>query len=120
LFIGGAWQPQYNLSYSPSFVFSPRTEASEAMSGAETLDARPARRVARGSLDWLSESEAMGVIFDLQRQIGDHGEVLYIYDPDDVINRVRRSFLGRLRRLSPITHPYLHVHQWPFEIQEIL
>ncbi len=120
LFIGDGWQPIYNMSYGNTVQYTPRTDVAEALSGTETFDVRPARRVQRCALDWLTPAEASGRAFELQRRVGIDGEVLFVHDPADPINRHRRCFLGRLRQLSAIEHPYFNVHRMPVEIQEIL
>lgn len=119
-FISDGWRPAKTLSYGSSIGFQARTDVAEAISGAETFDVRPPRRVQQLSLDWLSSSEAMGKALELQRQVGIHGEVLYLHDENDRINMHRRSFLGRLRTLSPIEHPYYDTHRVAVEIQEVL
>ena len=119
LFIGGGWQPQYNQSYGGERGFVVNTDVTETMSGAETFDIRPSRRVVRFRLDWLSDAEAVS-LFDMQRAVQTHGEVLYIYDPVDVINRARHSFLGRLRKLPLIEHARFNNSNIPFEIVEVI
>jgi hypothetical protein len=119
LFVGDGFHPAYNLSYGNAFGWSPRTDVVEALSGAESFDVKPARRVQTIAFDWLSTAESV-TIMELQRKTGVHGEILYLHDPADVINRHRRCFLGRLETLSPIEHPYFDTHRWPVRIREIL
>ena len=120
VWISDAWQPVYNMSYPESAGYQSRTTVSEAYSGAETFGIKRGRRYQRCSLDWLNTAEAMGRAWELQRNIDIHGEVLFIFDPTDAVNRHRRSFLGRLRQLSALEHPYLDTYRLPLEIQEIL
>ncbi len=119
-FIASGWQPAYNISYGVSHAWETDTAVQRARSGAEYFDRRPPRRVERLRLDWLSEDEAMANAFEIQRQAGIDLEVFYLYDPDDTVHRLRRSFLGRLRTLSPIEHPHIAAHRAAFEIQELL
>lgn len=120
IFIGDGWQPARNMSYGSSIAYQPRTDVAEALSGAETFDVRAPRRIQRCQLDWLGGEEAMAKAVEMQRRVGIHAEVLYIHDAADRVNMHRRSFLGRLRQLSPIEHPYYDTHRLAVEIQEIL
>lgn len=120
VFIGECWQPAYNASYGASIGYVSRTDVEEARSGAEYFDTRSAYRVFSGALDWLSEDEAMSRAMEMQRRMDVSGEALFIYDPDDTRNLIRSSFLGRLRRLSAIEHPYLDTHKMALEIKELL
>ncbi|MDR2451003.1 MAG: hypothetical protein LBE85_04360 [Candidatus Accumulibacter sp.] len=119
LFVGDGFAPVYNMSYGNAFNWQPRTDVSEALSGTETFDVRRARRVQTIALDWLTPGDAVAAM-ELQRTLGIHGEILYLHDPDDMENRHRRCFLGRLEALSPIEHPYLNTHRWPVRVREIL
>ena len=120
LFIGSGFQPGENMAYGASLSWESRTNVQEAESGAEWFDQKAAFRVARFELPILSEAEAMGGVFELQRIADIHGEVLFIFDPDDTQQKLRRSFVGRLRSLSPIEYPYFNNNASAFEIKELL
>lgn len=120
VFIGECWEPEHNASYGAAVGYESRTEVEEARSGAEYFDRRSAFRVWRGSLDWLSADEAMARAMELDRRMDVSGEVLFVLDRDDRRNMLRTSFLGRLRRLSAIEHPYLDTHRKAVEIKELL
>ena len=68
----------------------------------------------------MNEVESMGRAFELARQAGVDQEVLYIWDPTDTVNALRRQFLGRLRTLSPIELPVWNLYSQAFEIKERL
>ena len=120
LFMADAWQPVVNMSYGASLGWESNTEAQEMYSGAKVFDERTPYRVARFSLDWMSQDEALGNAFELQRRMGVSGEVVYVWDTDDTIHSIRRRFLGRMRQLSPIENPYVAIHKAAFEIEELL
>lgn len=113
-------QPKYNMSYGAQIGFETGTSVEESLSGAEYFDRRNGYRVARLTLEHLTKNEAMGDVLSLQRNAGIDGEVLFIFDPDDLEWRIQTAFLGRLRSLSPIEHPYPLTHSAAFEIKEIL
>lgn len=120
LFIGDAWQPRINMEYGASLAWETTTQLQEALSGAEFFDRRRPRRIARFVTGSLDEGEAMASVFEMQRRMGIDGEVIFVYDPADTLHALRRRFMGRLRQLSAIEHPFPAIHSTGWEIQELL
>lgn len=120
LFMASAWQPVVNMSNGAQVGWESRTEVQEAISGAEFFQRRTPYRTAIFGTDWMLDDEAFGQAFDIQRRVGIDQEVFYIYDPADTVHALRRQFLGRLRKLSPIeiTNFLLRKTQW--EVKELL
>jgi hypothetical protein len=66
-------------------------------------------------------NEAFGRVFDIQRQQGVDGEVLFAYTKQDVLNSYERRFLGRLSQLDAISEPYVDTrHTAALSIIEII
>ena len=120
VFIGPAHQPIINMSYGAAIMWEPNTKVQVYRQGAEEFDVRRACRVKTFALNNMLEDEALGWAFELQRQAGIHGEVVYIEDPDDTWQAIRTRFLGRLRKLAPIENPMFGRHNTVFEIKERL
>lgn len=120
VFIGAAWQPTVNMSVGATLGWETKTEAQEAIGGAEYFQRRTPYRVANLKIDVLSSDEAFANAFEIQRRAGIDQEVLFIHDPDDTVHALRRRFLGRLRQLSPIEYPYSTFNSAAFEIKELL
>lgn len=120
VFIGPAWQPTFNMSYGASLGWETKTEAQEAMGGAEYFQRRTPFRVARFALDWMSQDEGFANAFEIQRRAGIDQEILWIHDPSDSVHALRRRFLGRLRALSQIEYPYPNINKSAFELKELL
>lgn len=120
LFIGPAWQPTNNMSYSNSLAWETKTVVDEAISGAEYFDVRLPYRVAKVSFDWMATDEAMTNAFEITRRAGIDQEVMYIHDPDDTVHALRRRFLSRMRTLNPIENPYFNQNKQAFEFKELL
>ena len=121
LFIGPAWQPTHNFNFGQSIS----TESSVTVN--YTLDntlyynySSPyPMRVANFTLACLSETEAMEAVFDLVTFCDLYQEVVYIYDPSDTTNMIRRRFMGTLRKLSAIEQPEAYNNfSASFEIKE--
>lgn len=118
LFVGAGWIPVYNMEYGASLAFENRALVDESIGGTEYFDERENPRVARFSLPRISEDEAMGAGFELLRKQGVTKDVLYMWDSNDPLNVLRRSFLGRLRQLNPIEHDFFNNYVMQFEIKE--
>ena len=65
-------------------------------------------------------AEAYGYGFEVLRRSAVHEEVFLIPDEADTANRARRDFMGRLRQLSALEHPYGDIATTAFEVSELL
>lgn len=119
IFVGQTYQPVLNMNLGASIGYESPTIIDTAMSGAEFFDRRESFRVANFTLDHLTYSESI-LNNDIMKISGTDLEVLYIWDSADELNLQRRSFLGRLKALSPISQPYNTRYQTTYEIKELL
>ena len=85
------------------FGFSPRTKQQESVGGTLHFSPKRARRYAQIGWDYLPEAEAFSKLYEIQRRADVYQEVFWIADPDDVVNRQRFSWLGRIKEPSPIS-----------------
>lgn len=120
LFCGEAWQFDTNMSYGASIGWETNTEVAEAVSGTEYFDRRTPKRAVSFTLNGMSEGEAMTKAFEVMRRAGIDGEVLFLWDPADTVNTLRRQFIGTFRELSRIENPYIERHRAAFSIKESL
>lgn len=120
LFMASSWQPTYNASYGASLGYEDPSETVTSLGGAEYFDVRGKYRVHRFTLDFLSAEERYTYVHELQRLVGTTGEVLVVPNKDDAATLVQRSFVGRLRSLSPSTQPHFSAFSTSFEIKELL
>ena len=67
-----------------------------------TIKPETAGRVARIAFPHMTESEGWQIAFDMQRTLGTTEDLFFAWDEDDTVNKLRRSFLARMRQLSPI------------------
>lgn len=119
VFLGQGWQPTINHDYGDNLGWDTATIVDTSQGDVDYFERREGRRVFRATFSWLDEREALEQVFEMQRSQGIDQEVVLIADPDDQRQGIRRNFLGRLRQLSPIEHPYFGYRQTSFEIQEI-
>lgn len=120
LFMGSGWQPVHNMSYGAQIGFEPRSLIDEAIGGTEFFDERQDYRVARFALPITSEDEAMGQSFELMRKQSITKDVFFMWDTQDTFHILRRSFLGRLRQLSPIEADQFNIFSNQYEIKELI
>lgn len=118
LFVGSGWIPVINMTYGASLGFENRALIDESIGGTEYFDERENPRVARFALPRLSDDEAMTQGFELLRKQGVTKDVFYMWDTEDTLNILRRSFLGRLRELPAIEHDFFNNYTMQFEIKE--
>lgn len=114
------WQPSINLQAGASLGLDGGADVQTALNGAEWFTEREPFRVARFTLqqpsaEMLSRGMHLNTIAS-----GRQREVFFVYDPDDTVHSVRRSFLGRLRKPSAIEEPYFGRMKAAIEIKELL
>jgi len=121
VFIGKLFKAAVNASYGASIGYENDTEIqNQPQTGIEFFRPGAAYRTVRFNHDLLQPYEALTVILDMQRRVGSDKEVFFLWDVADLVYRMQRSFLGRLRKLSALEHPYYNIYQSSFEIKEIL
>jgi|ERR1051325_3202537 hypothetical protein len=119
-FLGEGWQPTINMEYGASINIEDLSAADEAISGTEFFDKRPKYRVARFTIANLTEDEAFTSSFDMMRRVGTTEEVFFVFNPEDTKHALRRSWLGRLRTLSPIEAVNVDANTTVYEHKEKL
>lgn len=120
VFLAPGWQPTLNMIYGAAQGYEARTTMQESWGGAEFFDVQDGRRVARFGFDYLPEDEALTWAGDMQRRLGVHGQLFFIFDPDDTTHLHRRSFLARQRQLSPLEYAVYGRNSTTFELSEVI
>jgi len=104
--------------WGATFGFENLTTVGGVPGGAEHFNVFDPYRVMNFSIDYLDDTEAFAKALDLMRRAGLDREVFVIPDPDGP-DLLRRSFMGRLRQLSPLEQVALGFHSVSFEVKEI-
>lgn len=118
LFIAPSWQPANNMAYGASMNWETDTTVARSLGGTPYFFRKNPRRVDKFTLGYLSDAEAKAKVFEMQRQLGMDGELLVAWDPNDSLNLIRQSFVGRMRALNPITTVLQGYNSNAFEIEE--
>lgn len=119
LFIANGWSPVTNMSYGAGLTYEDDTVVDKALSGAEYFDERLPYRVAMFNLEFMEEDEGMTKAFDIQLRQGIKEEVFYMFDTEDTLHILRRTFLGRLQTLNPVEFPLPALTRSAFKIKEL-
>lgn len=119
-FFSDVWQPVMNMSYGSGLAYEDKSSVEEALGGNEFFYSRRKARITRLTLDWLTADETYVRLLDMQRLLGVTGELLLVPDAEDVSNQVRRAYLGRLARLTPLERISHGVFRTQLEIKELL
>ena len=118
LFLSPSWQPATNMQYGASMNWETDTKVARSLGSVPYFDRKNPRRVHKLTLPVLTDAEAKGTVFEMQRKLGMDGELLVAWDPTDNINLIRQSFVGRMRALNPITTLFQGYNSNAFEIEE--
>lgn len=123
VFIGEGIQPRINYSWGAGFGYEIGTAVETALSGAEFFDEREPVRVMRFTLEHINDGEGFGTFLELVRRGGISREIMVIPDPTDLLNGLRRNFMGRIRQPSLLEQvTWMNggsAHSMAFEIKEL-
>lgn len=120
LFIGWKFMPSVTNDYGATIEVESFTGVQQSLAGPEYFDERPNRRIWRGQLSWLTQTEAYRMLLRMLQQQDVSREVYLIEDDRDYGFRGQRNFLGRMRSLSSIEYPYPLRNSAALEVAEVL
>lgn len=121
LFFAPGYQPSENLQPGATIGYEDRSIVQESLGGPEFFEVLDGRRTANFTIPYLPESEALTWALDMQRRLGIHGDAFFTWDPSDLVNRHRFSFLCRLQTLQPVEAVAAPNHfRTTFQVVEIL
>lgn len=121
LFMGLGWQPSIN--YSPdgnNFRFIPNTTVQTSLGGTRYFTRRKSARSILLPFPYLPDEEVWADVYRIQSISNLDKQVFVISDPDDTLNRNKRSFLGNLAELPAIQLFNVGLASTAFEITEAL
>jgi hypothetical protein len=121
LFISRLFQPLYNMNWGASIKYEDATIVTQnPYSGREFFAPIQGARNVKLTLDLLSDAEAVARVLDMQRILGIHGEVFFIWDPADARFRTQRSFLARMQSLDAIEAAFIGANKSAFDLKELI
>jgi hypothetical protein len=120
LVLAAAWQPSINMTYGAKLGFETSTTRSESDGGSAIYNERVRRRTFSCAIEGLPENEAMVSVLDMQKYLGTHKQLFFMFDSSDTSHMHRRSFLCVHRELSALDFPYYGRNSVPVGLVEEL
>lgn len=105
VFLGDAYQPDYNFSYGVQWLVDDSSAVDEALDRTEYFDEKTKVRESSMAFDWLSEGEAFARMFRLRNDVGITGEVFFAQQLVADGTYYQRSMLCRAASVDPVSHP---------------
>lgn len=121
-FMGGtAWSPQTNAAYGASMRWVDPGEAKRTRGGRRLVSARPRYRQFEMTFGRLSQEEALGVAFEIDRQLGKGGNFYLSMDPEEPGEfRFRRSIYAALVDTGVVSIPRWNTWAWSITAEELI
>ena len=120
LILAPGWQPDINMQYGAQLGWETDTSFETSLGGVRFFTRRNGRRVVRFVIRAIDFDEAMVWPFEMMREQGTDRQVMFVFNPDDTEHMLRRSFLARMRQLSPLEFIAFDNAQVAFELEEVL
>lgn len=118
---GASWSPAVNAAYGASIRWIDPGEARRTRGGRRLVSARPRYRQFEISFGRLTQDEAFGVAFELDRQLGKGGNFYLSMDPDEAgVFRFRRSIYAALVDTAPVAIPRWNAWTWQITAEELI
>lgn len=120
LFIAPGWQPTTYMDMGARVGVTDSTIVTTSLGGADFFDVREKRRTAAVNFPYLPRDEAFANALDMQVRLGLAGQFFFSYDPTDLSNLHRHSFLATLTALDPLTASAYGFQGASFAIKEVV
>lgn len=118
---GQAWSPQVNASYGAAIRWVDAGEARRTRGGRRIVRTAPRYRQFDLQFEALTEAEAMGIAFEVSRQLGKEGDFFLVLDPEaEGSVRFRQSIYAALTDTAPIPTPYFDTWTWSLSAEELI
>jgi len=115
------WKPDINMSYGSNISWATDTVSRKTPNSKTFFNARPAYRKAIVNLDNLSKREGLGMAFEMDRRLGIHGQLLFVWDVDDRrLTSLQRSFLATIESPNPLEYPSFGINTKSYSLVEVL
>lgn len=120
LVMSPGYQPSVNMSEGATLGIQDESRFTESLGGVRYYDSRPQRRVQTLVFDTIPDDELLGVMQEMQRELGTSGQVFWIHAADDTFNLPRRAMLATFKELSPIEYAFVGRGRIAFTLEEVL
>lgn len=116
-----AWAPPENMQYGATVGYKSDAQKEKPPGGKRYIDEWDIWRVAHFTLAGLSPGQARACVLDMQRRLGQSGELVFIEDPAADSQAMQQgSFLCTMEELNPIVWPRFQENTAEFLLEEIV
>lgn len=118
---GQTWAPSENAAYGATIQYIDQSEVRRTRGGARLVSPKPRFRQFSLSFPGLTQTEALGTAFEIDRQLGKTGDFLLMMDPEEAgVFRFRRTIYAALVDTSPIAIPAFEEWSWQITAEELI
>jgi hypothetical protein len=117
--IAGTWYPSTGMSVGAKIGLESATERVVTDGGAALYRPKPIRRLWDFTIPMLEEMESFAVAWRMMRQLGEHGQLFFVFDTQDPFMH-ERAFLCVIREMSAVEYPYADSQSVAFRLVEEL
>jgi len=118
LIIGDFYQPSVNDSYGRRFGVSDPSTTSRTDGGGLISDERSRFLNATVTLDFQSEADVYGSLFEIRRLRGTSKDILLVLDPDEDTYLMQQMIYGRITADDPFVYPNYNRFRHRFRVEE--
>lgn len=93
--IASAFDVEYNFGFGSEYGFEWRSQVAESMGGAEYVERRDHPRLFKGSFPLTVRNTALGLFYEMQRQLRMDEPVLFVPLPDETTHLLRTAMFAR-------------------------
>ena len=118
---GAAWSPRTNAAYGASIQWIDPAEVKRTRGGRRLVNQRPRFRQFEMSFERLTQDEALGIAFEVDRQLGKGGNFYLAMDVDEAGQfRFRRSIYAALVDSAAVAIPRWNTWRWSITAEELI
>lgn len=120
---GVPFVPAVNISFGSNIGVVDDSRTERGVGAGFYAQTKTKRRRISGPLEYLTQTEALTDLYDMQDSVGRSKGVLFILDPDETPStRQRRTIYGSFTELGAIEHraPTDSPYGWNFSLEELI
>lgn len=106
LYIGEAWQPDYNFTYGSTIGHAALDLKNKTETGFTNTEKRGAVRYFNLSLDVVSQDDAEEFLYEFRRRLGTAGDVFVCTDPEETTKLHRKMMMATAEEMPDTPHTF--------------
>lgn len=119
LVIAPGYQVSVNMGYGTTLGWFSNTTVTKS-DITDFYKVREGQRKIAFQISTIPTNEALGFDYEIKRALDRHGQLFFIFNPDEVTNRHRLSFLATIDELSPTSFDYFDGNKIAYQLTEVI